>query len=178
MTFTWCGDELEMFDAEYNTTILNERAVEIPIALAWMADKVLANGVEVGAVLPHYGFPPHTVVDLYELGDGIDNIDVFDLYGQFDWILSISTLEHIPNAVDALRHLQSQLAPGGSMLITIGAGQHTALDRHLATGAGATRCATLVRSGGIWCQTVEPQFLPYGYSTRWAESVWIGEFHG
>lgn len=178
MTFRWWGHELELFDAEYNTTILNERAVEIPIALEWMKGRKPFHGVEVGAVLPHYGFPAHKVVDLYEHGDGIDNIDVFDLQGQCDWILSISTLEHIGDAVDALYHLQSLLAPGGSMLITIGAGQHAGLDRHLATGAGATRCATLVRSGGIWCQTTELQFLPYGHSTRWAESVWIGEFDG
>lgn len=178
VTFRYHGTELELFDAEYNTTILNERAVEIPVAVAWLDGRVMADGVEVGAVLPHYSFPAHPVVDLYEVGGGIDNVDLFELQGPFDWILSISTLEHIDYAAAALDHLRSLLAPAGSMLITVGAGQHAGLDDYLATGAGATRCCTLVRSGGGWCQTTELQFLPYGYSSKWAESCWIGEFDG
>lgn len=177
MTFTWFSTDLELFDHPYNTTLLNERAVEIPVALAWLDGRDLAAaGVEVGAVLGHYGITGHRVVDLYEPGDGIENIDVFDLDGTFDWIVSISTLEHIPNAVDALYHLRSLVAPGGSMLVTVGAGQHADLDAYLSTGAGSKWCTTLVRSGGTWCRTTDLQFLPYAFSSKWAESVWIGEF--
>lgn len=178
VTFTWWGTELELFDAEYNTTLLNERAVEIPIATRWLDGRVMADGVEVGAVLPHYSFPAHPVCDLYEVGAGIDNVDLFELVGSFDWILSISTLEHVADAAGALDHLRRLLAPGGSMLVTVGAGQHADLDRYLATGADAARCTTLVRSGDTWCQTMELQFLRYASSTRWAESVFIGEWEG
>lgn len=174
--FRYWGRELEYFDSPYNDTAQNERAVEVAIAIAWLEDRVLADGVEVGAVMPHYGLGQHRCIDLYEQGDGIDNVDVFDLAGDFDWILSISTLEHIVDAPAALDHLVSLLAPGGQMLVTVGAGQHGELDAYLASGAGASRCCTLVRSGDTWCQTTELQMLAYGTSTRWAEACWVGEF--
>lgn len=183
VSFGWWDRHLELFDHEYNTTRLNERAVEIPIALTWLADRVLADGVEVGNVLSHYGFPAHRVVDLYETGADVDNIDVFDLEGPFEWIVSISTLEHVGDdrgdpsgPMRAIEHLESLLEPGGAMLVTIPGGHNRQLDDFLAGGAGTTRAATLVRSGGSWVQTSVLQFFDYGSSTRWAESVWIGEW--
>lgn len=180
MTFTCWGIEFDPFDHPYNTTIRNERAVEIPVAVDWMADRVLADGVEVGNVLAHYGFPAHRVVDLYEPGDAVENIDVFDLDGSFDWIVTISTLEHVGetdplDSVLAVEHLRSLLAPGGEMLVTIPGGCNPLLDDYLAV-ADTVRACTLVRAGGGWVQTARPTFLPYGSSTSWAESVWIGEF--
>jgi hypothetical protein len=174
--FRYFGVELEAFDHEYNTTALNERAVEIPIAFDWLPPSGHIGGLEVGNVMGHYGYHGHRVVDLYEQGDGVDNIDVFDIGGRYEWILSVSTLEHIADAVKALDHLRDLLMPSGRMLITIGSGQHQALDEYLATGAGTERCCTLVRSGGTWVQTAELTFLPYGTSTKWAESVFVGEW--
>lgn len=187
MTFTWWGDEFELFDAPYNSTMFNERGVEIAVALAWMADRVLVDGLEVGAVLSHYGFPAHPTVDKYEQGDGIENIDVLDIDGQYDWVLSISTLEHVGwdelqqdsgAAVRALDHLVGLLVPGGQALITVPGGYNPALDDYLSSGAGASRACTMVRSTDGWVQSDELLFLRYGTSTPWAESVWIGEFEG
>lgn len=180
MTFNYWGVEHDLYDADYNTTLLNERAVELPIALDWMADRVLADGVEIGNVLSHYGFPPHRIIDLYEQADGVENIDVFDLEGTFDWILSISTLEHVGDndpldSILAVEHLRSLLAPGGELLVSIPGGCNQLLDDYLAV-TDTVRACTLIRAGDGWAQTVEQQFLPYRYSTNWAESVWVGEF--
>lgn len=182
MTFACWGIEFDLYDHPYNTTALNERGVEIPIAIDWLADRVMADGVEVGNVLNHYGFPPHRVIDLHEQGDGIENIDVFDLDGTFDWIVTISTLEHVGDdsgdpldSVLAVEHLRSLLAPGGEMLVTVPGGCNPLLDDYLAA-ADTSRACTLVRAGGRWVQTAQPTFLPYGHSSSWAESVFIGEF--
>lgn len=183
MEFTYHGDTFQGFDHPYNTTILNERAVEIPVVTDWLPGT--GRGLEVGNVLGHYGITGHRVVDLFEVADGVDNIDLFDIEGSYDWIVSISTLEHVrwdteprdpEGAVQALAHLRSLLKPRGRMLASVPGGHHPHLDAHLASGAGADRCATMVRSGPTWVQSVDLQFLPYGYSTKWAESVWIGEF--
>src|SRR5690606_34112160 len=122
MRFRFQGAEHDGFDHPYNTTILNERAVEIPVVLDWLPGK--GRGLEVGNVLGHYGVKGRRVVDLYEQADGVENLDLFDIEGHFDWIVSISTLEHVrwdteprdPNgAVEAIGHLRSLLSPGGRM---------------------------------------------------------------
>lgn len=186
--FTYWGEELVGFDHAYNTTALNERAVELPIVAAWYAKHGAGVGLEVGNVMHHY-WPAlrHRVVDLYEQADGVENIDVMATFGRYDWIVAISTIEHVrwdtsprrPNgARAALNHLASLLTHTGRMLVTIPTGHHPELDRSLAEDdGGATRACTLVRvAAGGWVQTATPQFLPYGTTTAWAESVWIGEW--
>lgn len=175
MRFRYRGAVYAGFDHPYNTTLLNERAVEVAIAKRWLR-AARGVGLEVGNVLGHYGVHGHRVVDLYEEAAGVENIDVFDVSDGAPWIVSVSTLEHIDRAVDALGHLRSLLAPGGRMLITIGSGQHAELDAYLASGAGADRACTLRRDGATWAETPTPEFLPYASSTEWAESVWIGEW--
>lgn len=172
MRFHYWGVEYEGFDHPYNRTVDNERAVEIPIALGWLPET--GTGLEVGNVLAHYGLHDHRVVDLHEQGPGVENIDVMDVSGSYDWILSISTLEHTAEPVAALNHLLDLLKPKGRMLVTIPGGFNPAFDHYLWDGAGATRCCTLVRSDhDLWEQTSVPLFLPYG---PWANSVWIGEW--
>jgi SAM-dependent methyltransferase len=182
MKFKYHGTALDGFDHDYNTTLLNERAVEIAVALQFDRS---GEGLEVGNVLGHYGLHGHRVVDQFERGPGVENIDVFDIAGGYDWIISISTIEHVrwdveprdPSAAGrAIDHLASLLNPGGRMLITVPAGYHPTIDEHLATGAGATRCCTLVRDRETWRQTKALTFKPYGATTKWAESVWIGEW--
>lgn len=183
MRFTYQGRKLEGFDHPYNDTIRNERAVELAVAFDWMP--ATGAGLEVGNVLGHYGSTGHRVVDRYEQAAGVDNVSVFDVTGSFDWIVSVSTLEHVgwdeqPRDPDAARralaHLRGLLAPGGRMLVTVPTGYHPHFDGHLLNGSGATRAATLVRSGSSWRQTKTLTAKPYGASTPWAESVWIGEY--
>ena len=81
--------------ARYNLTWLNERAVELPLAL-----EVVHRGgriLEVGNVLAHYGELGHEVVDRYERAPGVRNIDVLSLEPGREWdrVVSISTVERV-----------------------------------------------------------------------------------
>jgi hypothetical protein len=206
-TFTYRGKELPFFDHEYNTTILNERAVEIPIAMWWL-DQHAGDGVgiEIGNVLSHY-FPDvlsdRIIVDAYEEAEGVDNLDVFQVRGGFDYIFAISTLEHVRwdepeprslmGAWHAMEHLRDQLNPGGKMLITVPFGSNPGLDYAILSGqSGAAEQTVIMRTGGLWAETTATGrwerrggtwheadsvwWERYGKSTPWAETVWVGEF--
>lgn len=183
--FHYFDETFELFDHPYNNTRLNERAVEVPIALDWVSRRA-GDGLELGNVLGHYGVSGHRVVDRYERSARVDNVDVFDLEGPFDWVLSISTIEHVRKnerptnplgAYAALIYLFGLLRPGGSMLVTVPLGHHRELDRVLLYNMLPTeRAATLVRVGDGWEQTPELTWKPYGATTKWAESVYVGEW--
>lgn len=187
--FTYNGAHLDYFDHPYNDTRLNERAVEVPIAVDFLEyvrwDDPGIVGLEVGNVLGHYHPHRHRVVDRYEVAAGVDNVDVFDIAGRFDFILAISTLEHVrwdeaPREPDgsarAIRHLAELLNPGGVMLLTVPLGWHPFLDAELLDdGFDFAAACTLVRSGDGWEQTPEPVHKPYAATTRWAESVFVAE---
>lgn len=205
--FEFNGIDLPIFDHEYNTTVLNERAIEIPIAMWWLSQNGTGRGLEVGNVLSHY-FPEvysdRRIVDRYEdVDDSVENIDVFEIEGEFDYIFAISTIEHVrwdpperrvlhgaPRAVD---HLMSLLSPGGKMLVTVPFGSHPILDAEILCGViQPVRATVMMRGGGVWHETiasgrweckgsswhqaVDIWWEPYGKSTPWAETVWIGEF--
>ena len=181
-SFAYRGAELELFDHSYNGTRSNERAVELAVARAWLAD-VDGVGLEVGNVLGHYAdaipTPARRIVDRYE--PGVEALDVFAIGGSFDWIVSISTLEHVRNgggehpnprgAEAALVYLAGLLNPGGRMLVTVGLGQHPTLDDYLLARPDGV---TLVRVRDTWCETSAPVALPYG-PDHGANAVWIGE---
>lgn len=182
MNFTYHGQRLTGFDHPYNDTIRNERAIELAVASDWLPG---GDGLEVGNVLSHYGITGHRVVDRFEQAPNVENIDVLDTTGSFDWIVTISTLEHVghdheprdPDAAEAaLGHLRSLLNPVGRMLVTVPMGYHPHFDQFLLGGAGTHRAATLVRHGSSWRQTRTLTAKPYGATTPWAESVWIGEY--
>jgi SAM-dependent methyltransferase len=125
--------------SDYNSTTICERAVEVPVGLALLAQATDGECavLEVGAVLPHYraGWPVdgHTVIDLHEEYPGVTNADVLtwepsglSRREQYDLIISISTLDHLHNLeelIDALRRLRRWLAPGGLLFITLPFGQ-------------------------------------------------------
>lgn len=185
--FSWNGHDLDYLDDPYNTTILNERAVEVPIANAWHFDHEMMDPriLEVGNVLSHYGWSNHRVVDLFEEADGVDNIDVRDIQGEYDRIIAISTLEHIDQEtpsiapLDALQHLYSLLAPGGRMLVTIPFGQQPYLDVMILDGMlSAFQEWTMVRDDatGLWSSHFDKRIWCHARENGWARSVWIGEW--
>ena len=94
----------------YNRIPLNnraERAVEIPIALDFLARSRRSNDrlLEIGNVLQQYeGSPgmlpclhPRRIIDKFERGTGVENHDLMDLDSaeKYQTIISISTIEHI-----------------------------------------------------------------------------------
>lgn len=145
-TFTFQGRTLEYFLHPYNTTWRNERALEVPIARALMAEYAPDEILEVGNVLSHYFDPGHTIVDKYERSRRVLPLDVVDipLDRRYRLILSLSTLEHVGwdetprepgkhrRAVERLRAL---LAPGGRLVISVPIGYNPALDDDLRSGA-------------------------------------------
>ncbi|HVC33320.1 MAG TPA: hypothetical protein VNL16_07405 [Chloroflexota bacterium] len=136
-TFTLAGETHTYFWSNYNVTWANERAIEIPLARAFLARRETLRVIEIGNVLSHYGTIHHPVVDKYETGKYVGPVDVVELKGQYDAILSVSTLEHVgwdeaprdPVKVGrALSVLESCLAPGGEMLVTAPVGHNPHLD--------------------------------------------------
>lgn len=207
--FEFNGLDLPIFDHAYNTTVLNERAIEIPIALQWLHQNGHGRGLEVGNVIGHYfeelgEVDDRRIVDKYETGvDGVENIDLFDIHGEFDYIFAISTVEHVrwdpPEERDlngasmAIDHLRSLLSADGKMLITIPFGSHPVLDASILIELiEPKRSTVMMRSGGLWHENTSTGrwecrgsswyqastvwWERYGKSTPWADAVWIGEF--
>ena len=184
--FNWHGDTLELLDHPYNTTIRNERAIEVPIGRKFIADHE-GTGIEVGNVLGHYGPTDWTVIDRYEEAPGVENIDLFDIDGTYDWVLAISTVEHVGNwpgesgdparAVDAVDHLFSLVAPGGAMLITVPFDQNPALDKAIVDfDLGADVSTTMLWSNSGWSETPGAVWGPRRLPNIWPSALWVGEW--
>ena len=97
-TFRYCGAELIYLDHPYNRAAQNMRTVEIPIARWYLARYPRPAAIlEVGNVLSHYGDIDWPVLDVRERGPQVINADVmaWEPPHPFDFILSISTVEHV-----------------------------------------------------------------------------------
>lgn len=200
-TFTYHGRELNRLDHLYNSTAISERGVEVAVVVDFLANDGpihWSRRLEVGNVLAHYEpeiqLFPRVIVDLYEEGVGVNNIDVFDVEGEYDQIVSISTLEHvgfdyepkIPNAggpLRAIEHLRARLSSSGVLLVTFGVGFNPDLDAHLPIlNDAASRFTYLCRNqqepgwASEWIEQDRPNTPYYGTVTPWANTVWIGEF--
>lgn len=150
-TFTLQGQALAYVDEVYNNTRLNERCVEVAVALHLIAKA--ASVLEVGCVMPHYlpnlslvapaaspdgaGVPAggtggandaYTVVDLYEQFEGVINEDVLTYQPErlYDLVLCISTLDHLHSpgeVLAAIRRMKGWRTLGGLLLVTLPFGQ-------------------------------------------------------
>lgn len=142
------GRRYRYFLHVYNEAWANERTVEVPVVKEVLM-KALARGcrvLEVGNVLSHYLPLKWMVVDKYEQGAGVVNCDIIDFrpVEKFDFIVSISTFEHIgfdesscrggcdydaEKFRKVLRHLRDAvLKPGGTLLFSIPAAYNPGLD--------------------------------------------------
>lgn len=174
-TFEFAGKTYRYLYHPHNWTSWNERSVELPIV--WDAVQSRAGGriLEVGNVLSHYFEVKHDIIDKYEPAAGVTNVDIVDFQpaGQYDLIVSISTLEHVGwdeeprepmKPLRALAVLRGLLAPGGKLMVTVRTGQNPHLDALLRAGeVGFTEqhCMRRVPCSTRWRQ-VEPDDLPSG----------------
>ncbi|MEZ5123660.1 MAG: glycosyltransferase family 4 protein [Solirubrobacterales bacterium] len=188
--FEFAGETYRYLYHRYNNTWMNERAVEVPIAGQAIAARPTADVLEIGNVLPHYLRSGHEVVDKYEHGSGVRNIDVLDLEPDRRWdlIVSISTLEHVgvddaphdpARGAAAARLLASRLAPGGELLLTVPVGYNPELDRALIDGAlpgMELRALRRTAPGPNWAEDAPSAVLGLGYDWRnsSARAVLIG----
>ena len=180
-TFQIHGTTYTYFHHSYNTTFINERAVEIPYFRHIIAEFQKDNKriLEIGNVLSHYGTPSWDIVDKFEKGKNIINVDIIDFRPPepYDLILAISTFEHIgfdeePQDVNkvilALEHIrQTLLRPGGELIFSIPAGYNPHIEEHITKGRIISDDTILMKRRdwkNNWIETVNKEEvfgLPY-----------------
>lgn len=139
-TFTFKGHKYPYFYHRYNNSWLNERTVEVPLIKKILSQNKGQEVLEIGNVLSHYGKVNHDIVDKYEQGQGVLNIDVVKYRPKktYDLIISISTLEHVgwdepgkdtQKTRKAIAHLQSLLKPKGQLIFTLPLGYRPEINR-------------------------------------------------
>lgn len=157
-TYTLCGANYAMFNrsfsvdgARYNyffniyNSVVSERVVEIPFTYEFVLKNSGRRILEVGNVLSHYFPVSHEVVDKYEVGPHIFNVDIvdFDTESRYDLIVSISTMEHVGfdepqkeggKAKRAILKVLSLLSTNGIAVITVPLGYNPEIDSIIANG--------------------------------------------
>ena len=160
-TFEFKGQTLRCFYHRYNITWAAERGVEIPIARSYLEARPGAKVLEVGNVLPHYYPCQYEVVDKFEHGPRIINVDIVDYAPptRYDLILSISTFEHIgfddeasgssgAKILAALANCRRLLSERGLLVITVPTGYNPDLDQMIRDSSlGANAEHFLCRAG-------------------------------
>ncbi len=174
----------------YNQTWTNERSVELALALAQLEGRDPSRILEIGNVLSWYLPIQHTVVDRYETGRGVVNVDVIDLdlRARFDLILAISTLEHVgwdesPRDPEkpsrAISVLRRHLAPEGIGLVTLPLGYNPHVTDLLMAGRlefHETHFMKRVSRDNRWVQATweEVRMVRWGKPYRGANGLLIG----
>lgn len=191
-TFEWENTTVPYFYHRYNYTWLNERAVELPLALDVLRQHEGQDILEVGNVTGRYVPVNHLVVDKYERAPGVVNADVvdLDLDDRFDLVLAVSTLEHVgldeevkdpEKAAAAVERLKGLLKPGGRLWMTLPVGYNPDLDGPVQAGRFAfTDVGALLRDEhrNRWRQVSVEQIWNVGYDRLLytAHGVVIAEF--
>jgi len=162
------------FNHAYNTTIMNERCMEIPLALDFIEQH--GDYVEVGAVLPYYGYDADIVIDPFdEKGTDSRRLAECDLTGKN--VVCISTLEHIGkaeygnqeiNTHEAFEGLMQIINQADNYFITIPIGYNTPLDHEIEWILEDLDCYGMQRQNGLdepprWVKVDPVTHLAYHY---------------
>jgi hypothetical protein len=189
-TFSLGSRQYPYFLHPYNFTWSNERAVELPVIWDAMRQRAGGRVLEVGNVLSHYFPVRHEIVDKYERGRKVRNLDVLEIRGEpkYDLIVSISTLEHVgwdeepkdpDKVVRAVQHLTDQLASGGRLVVTMPLGYNPPLDRLLAQGAVPFTTTSFLRRTATttWHEAAWDEVAGCRYGDPWpaASGLVVGE---
>ncbi len=137
--------ELDYCRGDYNSAKFNERSVEVPLG-QWFIDKFKNEVLEVGCVMPYYGYENHTIIDLTDVHP--KNIKANGL----DWdykdknVLCISTIEHYNKREynngsdeDAITQLHKIIDHASNWLITYPCTYHPLMDDYLFNHPEITR---------------------------------------
>ncbi len=179
------------FCHRYNATWKNERAVEIPIALSFLAAYRGKDILEFGNVLSHYINTDHVVVDKYEKAPGVFNLDVvsLNLQQKFDLIIGVSTLEHVGwdealreplKVLKAIRVLQQHLKPTGKLILTFPVGYNPYIRLYLKAGLIPKKNAFFMRRTSYFNTWKQVAFgavvdAQYGYPYENANAICVLE---
>jgi len=141
-TFNFQGKKYSYFYSRISSTWENHRQVEIPIMMEIVNKNKDKKILEVGNVLSQFYKFPHTVVDKYEVEEGVINEDIIDFNPKikYDLIVSISTFEHIGydepvedsnKILIAIKKVKELLNDGGMILITLPLEENKEMDKLL-----------------------------------------------
>ena len=146
-TFVFQGKTYKYLSSYKNFAWLSERTAEVPVAAGYLRD-ALGKGkrvLEVGDTLRQYtGLRAQDIVDKYEFRKGIINTDIEEFVPKerYDFIISVSTMEHVgwdtPDIRDPDKSMRvlwafknKFLTPGGTAVITLPIGQNPELNKRL-----------------------------------------------
>lgn len=166
-SFVFDGRSFDYFFHPYNTTWMNERAIEVPIVMEAVRRFEGGRILEVGNVLSHYFRFDHDILDKYEKAAGVVNADIMEYKPsvKYDLIVSISTLEHVGydetpkdrmKIISAVEHLRGMLTEGGVMVVALPLGYNPAMDEDIKAGR--------LRFARQWC------FKRISADNRWQEA--------
>lgn len=185
--------ELDYFYHRYNMTWACERCLEVPVGRFYLEQFRERRILEVGNVLSHYFPVRHDVLDKFERGKGIINLDIVDFAPDkpYDLVLSISTFEHIgfddeastpsdQKIRAALFACRNILAAEGKLVITVPIGYNPHLDRLIREQAlGASREVYFVRTAfSTWTPADRSNALKKQYRRPfpYANALLVAEF--
>ena len=141
-----------------------ERVIEIPIFYEVLKSFSGKKILEVGNTMAHYFPINHTVVDKYEVADGVINKDIFGFNNgeKYDLIINISTLEHVgfsPQEPDqpakvhkALRSMQKILKPNGVIVSSFPVGFNPEVDKRILEKMSGFKFMKRVSMGNRWIE--------------------------
>jgi hypothetical protein len=141
--------------------------------------------LEVGNVLGFAGVVGHTIVDKYEVGPGVVNVDIMEYRPerQFKLVVSISTVEHVgwdevpEQPSKAAEALEVMGALGEALLITIPVGYHPQLEDSFVSGPfDDVALAVKTSRVGRWVRRPLDEIpnLQYGRPYAFGNGVLIG----
>jgi len=170
----------------YNSTRLNERTIEVPIAQRFIESIDSDNVLEIGCVLPHYlDEYSHVVIDKHETFPGVINEDIrtWESDNLFDGAISISTFEHVASdwheIVKAIDSVMSKISEGSRFLLTMPYGFNRHVDLHVHSletshNANVWRMDKVDFQRHLWKQIYSQKIpLAYNQKSRWANTIYI-----
>ena len=92
----------EYIDDPVNTTMINERCIELALGIRYMQKVGNDNLTEVGCVMPHYGYCEHPIIDLFSEDSPagvVQNVDAEECDFSGKDVLCLSTVEHIGRVI-------------------------------------------------------------------------------
>lgn len=191
--FTFDECTYTYFCHPYNDTRHNERAIEIPVALNFI-DSFRKNHrikiLEIGNVMSHYCLFPHQVIAEYEKSDITsdklifinDDVRNFESSIKYDFIFSISTIEHLGNSVtehkdcisELIMKIRSLLDKDGIALLTFPLGVNTYIDNHIKKGDILFDSLLCMKRGEYneWAQVP----IEWVWDEEHSETVYMGDY--
>jgi hypothetical protein len=169
----------------------NERTVEVAIANEFLRGHT-GEILEVGNVLVNFSGFQHDVVDKYEKAPGVINEDIVTYAPgkKYDYIVTISTLEHVgwdeqprepEKILRAINHLKELLASGGQLLATMPLGYNRFVDqmvREKQTGFSEIRYLLRISANNQWREARLEEVIDakFGSPFSCANAIVVGYF--